>query len=250
MASALIACASYVASSLLMVFSNKFVMQILSDPFALLLGQVVATLIFSLFAFSLKRPGFDALFNIQNAGWFALIGFSSFIGWAASLEGLKSGSVATLTMIKAVNPLLAAWVARCFLPPSQSHHINRRLAWTVLAGVGCCLYVRDRATADIRACSFFFISVLSASVNTVFLKRMQLLSLHPGDSLSWSSVLCSSALINAAAMPFVLVAFLNKGWPSSDVAVQVCSCREAVHLHSQFPFRLRRWCLRHSLFVR
>jgi hypothetical protein len=219
MVTAIIATASYAASSLTIIFANKFVMQVLRDPFALLLCQVLVTLVFSSGAFCLlKGSGYKTFFNIYNIGWFAIIGFSSFVGWAASLEGLKSGSVATLTMIKATNPLLAAILAHCLLPPSQPHQISRHLAWVVVAGVGCCFYAHDRATADIRACSFFLISVLSASINAVFLKRMQLHSLLPDDALL--SVFCSSALINAAAMPFVLIAFLLT--TSSEVAVQVC----------------------------
>jgi hypothetical protein len=201
----------------------------------LLLGQVVVTLIFSLVASCLfKRSEFTTFFTIRNAGRFAIIGFSSFVGWAASLEGLKSGSVATLTMIKAVNPLLTAVLAHILLPPSQPHHISRRLIWVVLAGAGCCFYAYDRATADVQSFFFLFISVLSASINTVSLKRMQLHSLLPEDALL--SILYSSALINAAAMPFVLVAFLNTA--SSVVAVQVCCFREHAHLGNQFRIQI------------
>lgn len=225
MESALVAAAAYAVSSLTIIFANKFVMQILRDPFALLLSQIIVTLAFSLGAFCfLKRASWNTFFNIQNTGWFAVIGFSSFIGWAASLEGLKSGSVASLTMIKAVNPLMAAILAHYFLPPSQPQHINRNLAWVVIASAGCYFYAYDRATADFRAYFCFFLNVLSASINTVTLKRMQLHSLLPDDA--FLSVLCSSALINAAALPFVLVAFLNTA--SSDVAVQVCSCHQKV----------------------
>jgi drug/metabolite transporter (DMT)-like permease len=246
MASSVIACAAYAASSLMIIFANKFVMQVLRDPFALLLGQVLATLFFSFGAFCfVKHPGYKAFFNIRNVGWFAIIGVSSFVGWAASLEGLKSGSVATLTMIKAANPLVAAILAHFFLPASQPHRISRHLVWAMLAGVGCCFYVYDRSTADIRACCFFFISVLSASINAVSLKRMQLHSLLPDDALS--SVLCSSALINAAALPFVLVAFLNTA--SSEVAVQVlCSyCDEFIFLfisHADGDFAVRAFLTR------
>ncbi len=219
MTSAVYAAAAYMVSSLAIMFANKFVMQILRDPFALLLGQVLVTLAFSLVSLWFHRPpGCNVFLNIRHAGWFAAIGFSSFVGWAASLEGLKSGSVATLTMIKGVNPLLAAILANFFLPISQPNHINGRLGWVVLAGVGCCFYAYDRATADIRAYFFFFISVLAASINAVSLKRMQLHSPLPDDALS--SVLYSSALINAAALPFVAVAFVET--ISSEVGVQVC----------------------------
>ena len=220
MTSAVYAAAAFMVSSLTIVFANKFVMQILRDPFALLLGQVSVTLAFSLVSLRFHRPpGCSVFLNIRHAGWFAVIGFTSFVGWAASLEGLKSGSVATLTMIKGVNPLLAAILASFFLPTSQPNHINGHLGWVVLAGVGCCFYAYDRATADIRACFFFFVSVLAASVNSVSLKRMQLHSPLPDDALS--SVLYSSALINAAALPFVSVAFVET--ISSEVGVQVCN---------------------------
>jgi drug/metabolite transporter (DMT)-like permease len=219
MTRAIFAVAAYWASSLALTFANQFVMQVLRDPFTLLLSQVVITLTFSFCAFCcLKLEGFNAFFDIQKSGWFAAIGFSSFVGWAASLEGLKSGSVATLTMIKAVNPILAAILAKFFLPSSEPHHWNARLAWVVLSGVGCCFYVYDRATADYRACFFFFVSALSASLNTISLKRMQLHSLLPSDALS--SVLCSSAFINAAALPFIFFAFLET--VSSDATIQVC----------------------------
>jgi hypothetical protein len=193
----------------------------------LLLGQVAVTLSFSLVAIRFfKRSEFNAFFNIRNAGWFAIIGFSSFVGWTASLEGLKSGSVATLTMIKAVNPFLAAVFCHIFLPLPQPNHTSRRLTWMVLAGAACSFYAHDRASADVRACFCFFIAMLSASINTVYLKHMQLSSLLPEDALL--SVLYCSALINAAAMPFVLAAFFNT--VSSDVAVQVCCFCEHAHL--------------------
>jgi uncharacterized membrane protein len=218
MAGATYAAVVYAISSLSIVFANKFIMQVLYHPFALLLGQVVVTIVFSLIAlFFSMRNCCKFMLDKRHVKWFALIGFSSFVGWSASLEGLKSGSVATLTMIKGVNPLLAAFLANLSLPPSQQNQHNGHLGWVAFAAVGCCFYTYDSASADIRACLFFLMSVLSASVNAVSFQRMQLHSPLPCDTLS--SVLYSSVFINAAALPFVLVAFLDT--VSSDAIVQV-----------------------------
>lgn len=222
MSTAAAAALAYAGSSLTIVFANKFVMQVLRDPFALLLGQVLVTLAFSFTVTYLRqRSGHKFLLERHHVLPFGLLGFFSFVGWAAALEGLKSGSVATLTLIKCVNPLVTAILAKFCLASSESTAFDRSLVWVLVAGAGCCFYAFDRVTADFRAAAFFFVSVLAASANAIIFKRIKL---PDGE---FSSILYSSALINTAVLPFALVAFLDS--VSVQVGVQVKqSCLELI----------------------
>ena len=240
MSTAAAAALAYAVSSLAIVFANKFVMQVVRDPFALLLGQVLVTLAFSS-TISYFRQSSGRKFSLESRHVlpFAILGFMSFVGWAATLEGLKSGSVATLTLIKGVNPLVAAILSKFFLPRSESSHVNRSLGWVVLAGVGCFFYAFDRATADFRAGVFFFMSVLAASVNAIVVKRIQLYAPLPDGE--FSSVLYSSTFINAAVLPFVFFAFLET--VSAEVGIQVNElCVTMFYVRSQFQFSLLLCC--------